>query len=48
MARRLKRRAGRLSRVRTDNNFVDACCHRIGGITRAGPPAPHNKDGRKR
>jgi len=41
MARWLKRLRDRLVRADTGNDFVDACCHRIGGVLRAGPPTSH-------
>ncbi len=38
MTRWLKRLRQRFARVKTGNDFIDACCHRIGGNLRAGPP----------
>ncbi len=42
MTRWLKRLRERLATADTGNDFVDACCHRIGGKLRAGPPTEGN------
>ena len=34
----LKRLRRRLAKADTGHDFIDACCHRIGGQWRAGPP----------
>jgi hypothetical protein len=45
MADRLRRLRDRLTRADTGRDFADSCCHRIGGVLRAGPPADHHTDG---
>lgn len=34
----LRRIRSRLAQADTGSDFLDACCHRIGGQLRAGPP----------
>ncbi len=46
MARWLKRLRARLAGADTGNDFIDACCHRIGGVLRAGPPVKGDEDRR--
>ncbi|NHA66608.1 hypothetical protein [Phycicoccus flavus] len=40
----LARLRARLAAVDTGNDFVDSCCHRVGGRMRAGSPAQHPGD----
>jgi hypothetical protein len=48
MAGWLKRLRDRLLRADTGNDFIDACCHRIGGVLRAGPPTSRDHGGEHR
>ena len=48
MAGWLKRRRDQLTPADTGADFVDACCHRVGGVLRAGPPTTRDHDWRKR
>lgn len=43
MARWVKRLRDRLWPADTGNDSLDACCHRIGGVLRAGPPTPGHR-----
>ena len=48
MARWLKGLRDQLAVADTDTDFVGACCHRIGGMLRAGPPTTREDDRRTR
>lgn len=48
MTRWLKWLHQRLAGADTGSDFVDACCHRIAGVLRAGPPTNRDHDRRTR
>lgn len=40
----LRRLRQRLADADIGNDFLDSCCHRIGGQLRAGPATEHNSE----